>query len=156
MPVYNYSGAVLRESEGDGTSAGSGKAEQAVTNENANGFRLPTEAQWEYAARGGVPATATNWNYTYAGSNDPDDVAVHDGSKTAPVKSKTNGANSLGLYDMSGNVCEWCWDIYSATYRVYRGGSFFSYPSNCEVAYREGYGHPINRSGSIGFRVVCP
>jgi formylglycine-generating enzyme required for sulfatase activity len=155
-PVYKYNNAVLRESESNAVSAGSGKAELAVSDPAANGFRLPTEAQWEYAARGGVPSTSTPWTDTYAGSNTIDGVAVYatnSGSKTAAVKSKT--ANTLGLYDMSGNVFEWCQDVYTGTSRVVRGGSWGSGPSNCTAAYR--YDSILYfLIGEFGFRVVCP
>jgi formylglycine-generating enzyme required for sulfatase activity len=155
-PAYKYMGAVLRESEGSGVITGSGKAEQAVIDTSANGFRLPTEAQWEYAARGGVPGTDTPWTYTYAGSNTVNNVAVYfgnSGSKTAAVKSKA--ANSLGLYDMTGNVHEWCRDVYSGTRRVLRGGCWTDPVSRCVVSYR----HTNAPAGGLyewGFRVVCP
>jgi formylglycine-generating enzyme required for sulfatase activity len=165
-PVYYLAGTsdfsdstkVLRESEGSTVSNGSGKAEKAVQDPNAGGFRLPTEAQWEYAARGGVPGTGTPWTYTYAGSNTIDDVAVYEdnsGGKTAEVKSKT--ANTLGLYDMSGNVGEWCQDVYSGTDRVFRGGSWYNDASYCSVTDRR-HSYPNGGHSSVGFRLVaaCP
>jgi formylglycine-generating enzyme required for sulfatase activity len=156
-PVYTYNNEVLRESEGSTVSSGSGKAEQAAVNTAANGFRLPTEAEWEYAARGGVPGTGTPWTDTYAGSNTLDDVAVYQdnsGNKTAAVKSKTGGANSLGLYDMSGNVVEWCQDVYSGTFRVIRGGSWGYGASYCAVARRD-LTYPDLRSDGLGFRLAA-
>ncbi|MBO7122665.1 MAG: formylglycine-generating enzyme family protein [Treponema sp.] len=137
----------------------------------ANGYRLPTEAEWEYIAR-----NKNQDSYTYSGSNTIDNVAwytTNAGSKTHEVKADkiagTDSANGLGIYDMTGNVWEWCWDYYntiytstsatgpsgasSESYRVYRGGCWGSVDSNCSVANRDSYG-PYNRSFGIGFRVV--
>ena len=120
-------------------------------NEYADGFRLPTVEEWKYAAIGGR-------NYTYAGSNDLDEVGwyrYNSGKRTHPVARKK--ANRYGLYDMSGNVWEWCWDVdldldYSND-RYFCGGSWDNYDDDCEVG--SGIGCNANgRSGLIGFRLV--
>lgn len=129
-------------------------------------FRLPTEAEWEYAARGGNKSKG----YKQSGGENINDVAwytntTHDrGTKTV----KTKKANELGLYDMSGNVLEWCSDWYgdyssssqtnptsssSGSYRVLRGGSWSYLAKFCRVATRN-YDDPASRSDEIGFRLV--
>ena len=129
-------------------------------------FNFPTEAQWEYAARGG----GYSLGYTYAGGNNIDEVAwytTNSGGMTHEVKGKN--ANELGLYDMSGNVWEWCLDGYSANYysnspttdpvntefangHVYRGGSFQSSAVGCYVAYRY-YGLTAGHYSFLGLRL---
>ena len=137
-----------------------------LSNKTGRTYTLPTEAQWEYAARGGNK----NEGAKYAGSNMIDAIAWYtdnSGSSTHIVGSKR--ANALGIYDMSGNVWEWCKDWYansyvsydtnnpvgpsSGSYRVRRGGSWGSSASRCRVAYR-GSGSPGTRSHYLGFRVV--
>ncbi len=135
----------------------------------ANGYRLPTEAEWEFAAGGG----ANSHGYIYSGSNSVGDVAWYDGnsgSATHTVGGKS--ANELGIYDMSGNVLEWCWDWYDDTdaypvggttdpkgptaaqrYRVVRGGSFYHDGSHCRSAVRS-VDDPTVRRGLNGFRCV--
>ena len=129
-------------------------------------FRLPTEAEWEYAARGGNRSNG----YKYSGSNSIDNVAWYtettNDSGTKPVGTKS--PNELGIYDMSGNVEEWCQDWYgsyssgsqtnptgpsSGPHRVYRGGSWLNRAKYCRVSSRLNF-YPSYRNPKLGFRLV--
>jgi len=157
-------------------------------------YRLPTEAEWEFAARGGSTDNSNkngankamsstmggmilgsinnvkNKDYKYSGSNKLDDVAWHkknSGGSTHPVGTKS--PNELGIYDMSGNVFEWCNDWYgkydkkaqsnpqgppSGTTRVYRGGSWSDDAKSVQVSYRHN-SIPNTKENTLGFRIAC-
>lgn len=137
---------------------------QRLNQQSGSNYRLPTEAEWEYACRAGE-------NYEYCGSNDFNAVAWYDGNSdnhTHPVGQKQ--ANDWGIYDMSGNVWEWVQDWHGDKYpsgtknpigpqfgynRVIRGGSWFYDTESLHASHR-GESSPSDRSGTIGFRLAAP
>ena len=139
---------------------------KAVCDWSKNGFRLPTEAEWEWAAKGG---TSDKWAGTNV-ANELKDYAWYEansGGKTHEVKKKL--PNGYGLYDMSGNVYEWCWDWYdenmppggqdptgadSGHFRVERSGSWNSHAEGVPRAFR-GFNNPESRVNNIGLRLAC-
>ena len=117
-------------------------------NWSANGYRLPTEMEWMFAAKGGNQSQG----YTYSGSNTIGDVAwyYYNSSSTTHTVG-TKAANELGIYDLSGNVWEWCWDVYNGSYRVSCGGSWGSVALYCTYRY---INFATDSYGNVGFRCV--
>ena len=161
-PCYSIDGSTDPDDWGKVPTSSNSTWDAATCNFEADGYRLPTEAEWEWLARGGE-------NYTYAGSDTIDDVAWYkeNTNDTGTREVKTKAPNGYGLYDMSGNVWEWCWDWYgsisdssaadgatSGSNRVNRGGSWCNFDRNCKVAGR--YYGPCLRVNYFGLRVVRP
>ena len=144
------------------------RGESVTADFSQKGFRLPTEAEWEYAAMGGK-------KYEWAGTDSEDRLKkyawydANSGDKTHEVGQKE--ANGYGLYDMSGNVWEWCWDWYSSGTptngqsdprgaasgddRVIRGGSWLNYAESCVVGFRDGSDPDRSAAIILGLRVAC-
>ena len=193
-PAYNIKVTEVKQASGKTGNYIYGA--NVTLNKNATGYRLPIEAEWEYAARGGDP-TKADWNYMFSGADTAEGVS-YDSSENAGLDSvgwyrynSINGTtgdtspssgeqgygthqvgkkapNRLGLYDMSGNVYEWCYDWYgtvsaetdptgaaSGFSRVFRGGGWFYIARYASVSNR-GSGSPCIRDNSVGFRVVRP
>ena len=149
-PVYSVNGNTNPDKWGYTPHEGESIYGKISQNLSANGFRLPTVEEWQYAARGGQ-------NYTYSGSNYLDEVGWYDsnsGGRTHPVAQKK--ANGYGLYDMSGNVDEWCWDVHPSygSNRYHCGGSYYDYDRHCEVGSRYNNNAKL-QDDTLGFRIVC-
>jgi len=137
----------------------------------ATGLRLPSEAEWEYACRGGTTTAFHSMPGYPNGTNDDNllgNIAWYNNAASTTHAVAGKAANAFGMYDMSGNVWEWCNDWYGSyaagnatdpagpstgSGRVHRGGSWGTYSSDCRSSHR-GYGDPVNRGHTLGFRVA--
>ncbi|MGW5737795.1 MULTISPECIES: formylglycine-generating enzyme family protein [Streptomyces] len=137
------------DGERRGHADGDGDPADAEWDVSANGYRLPTEAEWEHACRAGT---------TGARYGPLDEIAWHGGNGSGRIH-EVGGkrANAWGLHDMLGNVWEWCWDLYDpevyGTYRVLRGGGWFDEHWSCRASVRR-RSHPTFRIDDVGFRVA--
>ena len=164
-PVYKINNQSIKIIELDGKEV----HPQYVDFSNTEGFRLPTEVEWEWFARGGEVAIQNNtFVYTYSGSNNVDEVAVYYKNTNKVKNVGTKKSNQLGLYDCSGNVWEWCYDTFRVNIntennefiydeyvnrRILRGGSWYDDFFRCAVAYRD-WGISGGADIDRGFRIV--
>lgn len=120
-----------------------------VRDRGADGYRLPTEAEWEHACRAGTSGVRYG---------ELDEIAWHRGNSGGELRDvATRAPNAWGLYDMIGNVWEWCWDLYDPAvygpYRVFRGGGAHDRPRGCRASCRR-KSHPSFRIDDLGFRLA--
>jgi formylglycine-generating enzyme required for sulfatase activity len=169
-PVYRINGSTNPDDWGRVPTVNRTEWDKAEMIAGANGYRLPTEAEWEFAARGGN----SSGNFSHAGSNSPNDISWHfDNSDFRVREVGKKQPNELGLYDMSGNVMEWCWDWYDSygvepennptgptdpsstrePNKVLRGGGFSVAAQLGRVAYRS-FNIPSYNGVNAGFRVA--
>ena len=171
-PCYTIKNSTDPEDWGAVPTSSDSSWNEVICKWDANGYRLPTEAEWEYAARAG---DNTVDSLTYSGTSSESNLEEYawysgnSGQKSHEVGTKKT--NAYGLYDVSGNVWEWCWNWFtekydtekesgsdpkgasSGGYRVYRGGSWIHSASLASVSFRD-YGNPYYRGYYLGFRVV--
>ena len=171
-PCYSISGNTDPSKWGTVPTSSDSTWNAVVCDWNANGYRLPTEAEWEYAARAG---DNTVESLTYSGTSDVNKLGdyawYYDSANDNTHEVGTKLPNAFGLYDMSGNVWEWCWNWFTDSYdttteggsdptgasagsdRVNRGGGWGSLSDGCAVSCRN-YNYPYERNRGLGFRVV--
>ncbi|MGW2634115.1 formylglycine-generating enzyme family protein [Streptomyces chattanoogensis] len=146
-PVYRL--PADGEGEGGGEGVGVEGVEGIEWDASADGYRLPTEAEWEHACRAGTSGARYGRLDEIAWHRANSDERIHDVGGKEP--------NAWGLYDMLGNAWEWCWDVYDAevygTYRVLRGGGWFDEPWSCRASVRR-RSHPTFRIDDVGFRIA--